>query len=246
MAHSVDMIQPMLDATKQETLIISACIIGILFGVYNAWWVLRINIIQDAEGGQVDEEQAINKVIPPQKLDDMVMIAKLISDGSDTFLKTEYTSIGIFMAIFTVFMAFTVEAEPGTYYTTCAFVLGGLSSTLAGYIGMWIAVRANVRTTKMCNNALEQGFIVAFRGGAVLGFVLVSTALLNLLLLIMVYKKMFLNFDQGVTGRGYQELFEVVTGYGLGASAIALFGRVGGGIYTKAADVGADLVGKVI
>ena len=111
---------------------------------------------------------------------------------------------------------------------------------------MWIAVRANVRTTKMCNNALDQGFNVAFRGGAVLGFTLVGLALLNLVLLIMVYKKMFLNFDQGVTGRGYQELFEVVTGYGLGASAIALFGRVGGGIYTKAADVGADLVGKVI
>jgi len=92
-------------------------------------------------------------------------------------------------------MAFTVEQEPGTYYTTCAFVLGGLSSTLAGYIGMWIAVRANVRTTKTCNNALEQGFVVAFRGGAVLGFVLVSTALLNLILLIMLYKRMFLNFD---------------------------------------------------
>lgn len=133
----------------------------------------------------------------------MEKIAKLISDGSDTFLRTEYRTIAIFMAIFTVFLIFTVERESGTYYTTFAFLLGAISSTGAGYIGMWIAVRANVRTTKMCNNTLEQGFVVAFRGGAVLGFCLVSLALLNLLLLIFFYKKMFLNFDQGVTGRGY-------------------------------------------
>lgn len=123
------------------------------------------------------------------------MIAKLISDGSDTFLKTEYTSIGVFVIFFTIFMAFTVEAQSGTYYTTFAFLLGAISSTFAGYIGMWIAVRANVRTTKMCNNSLEQGFIVAYRGGAVLGFTLVGFALLNLQLLIILYKKTFLNFD---------------------------------------------------
>ena len=123
------------------------------------------------------------------------MVAKLISDGSDTFLKTEYTSIGIFVVLFTIFMAFTVEANYGTYYTTCAFLLGAISSTVAGYIGMWIAVRANVRTTLKCNNALEQGFNVAFRGGAVLGFTLVGLALLNLQLLIILYKNMFLNFD---------------------------------------------------
>lgn len=207
---------------------------------------MRIKISSEAEDGRVDEEQAINKVIPPNKLEEMEKIAKLISDGSDTFLKTEYKTIGIFIVLFSFILIFTVEKEPGTYYTTFAFLLGATSSILAGYIGMWIAVRANVRTTKMCNNTLEQGFVVAFRGGAVLGFSLVSLALLNLQLLILIYKKMFLNFNQGVTGRGYEELFEVVTGYGLGASAIALFGRVGGGIYTKAADVGADLVGKVV
>lgn len=85
----------------------------------------------------------------------MAKIAKLISDGSDTFLRTEYRTIGIFVVIFTVFLALTVESVPGTYYTTFAFLLGAISSTGAGYIGMWIAVRANVRTTKMCNSSLE-------------------------------------------------------------------------------------------
>jgi Na+/H+-translocating membrane pyrophosphatase len=176
----------------------------------------------------------------------MVKIAKLISDGSDTFLQTEYISIGIFTVIFAIFMALVVEKESGTYYSTFAFLLGAVTSTAAGYIGMWISVRANVRTTKLCNSSLEDGFVVAFRGGAVLGFCLVGLGLLNLILLIMFYKSWFLNFEPGVKGRGYRELFEVVTGYGLGGSAIALFGRVGGGIYTKAADVGADLVGKVV
>jgi len=85
----------------------------------------------------------------------MEKIAKLISDGSDTFLKTEYKTIGVFIVIFSFILIFTVEKEAGTYYTTFAFLLGAFSSIVAGYIGMWIAVRANVRTTKMCNNTLE-------------------------------------------------------------------------------------------
>jgi len=174
----------------------------------------------------------------------MEMIAKLISDGSDTFLRTEYISIGIFTVIFAIIIAVVVDKEG--YYTTFSFLLGAITSIASGYIGMWIAVRANVRTSKVCNSSLENGFVVAFRGGAVLGFCLVGMGLLNMTLLIMLYKKMFLNFDQGVKNRGYVELFEVIAGYGLGGSAIALFARVGGGIYTKAADVGADLVGKVV
>lgn len=174
----------------------------------------------------------------------MEMIAKLISDGSDTFLRTEYISIGVFTVIFAIIIAAVVDKDG--YYTTFSFLLGAGTSIASGYIGMWIAVRANVRTSKVCNSSLENGFVVAFRGGAVLGFCLVGMGLLNMTLLIMLYKKMFLNFDQGVKNRGYVELFEVIAGYGLGGSAIALFARVGGGIYTKAADVGADLVGKVI
>jgi len=173
-------------------------------------------------------------------------IAKLIQDGADTFLKTEFASIFVFMIIFAVIIASVVEREAGTFYVTFAFVLGGLTSLAAGYIGMWISVRANVRTTKVSNGSLSKGFIVAFRGGSVLGFVLVGLGLLNLILLIMLYKAWFLNFNIGVRGRGYAEMFEAIAGYGLGGSAIALFARVGGGIYTKAADVGADLVGKVV
>jgi len=174
----------------------------------------------------------------------MLEIATLIREGSDTFLKTEYTAIGIFMVIFAAIIATVVEPHKGTFYVTGAFLLGAITSTLAGYIGMWISVRANVRTTKCANNSLASGFVVAFRGGAVLGFTLVGMGLLNLIMLIMYYKKIFLKVDQ--EGYGYKDLFDVVAGYGLGGSAVALFARVGGGIYTKAADVGADLVGKVI
>ena len=147
---------------------------------------------------------------------------------------------------FAVILASVVEKRSGEYYTTFAFLLGAVTSLLSGYIGMWISVRANVRTTKLAHSSLSSAFVMAFRGGAVLGFVLVGMGLLNLVLLIMAYKKMFLNLDQGVSARGYAEMFEVIAGYGLGGSTIALFARVGGGIYTKAADVGADLVGKVI
>jgi inorganic pyrophosphatase len=161
-------------------------------------------------------------------------------------LKTEYISIGVFTVVFAIIIAAVVDKESGTFYVTFSFLLGAITSIASGYIGMWISVRANVRTSKIANSSLAQSFIVAFRGGAVLGFCLVGLGLLNMCLLIMFYKAKFLNFDQGVKGRGYAELFEVVAGYGLGGSAIALFARVGGGIYTKAADVGADLVGKVV
>jgi Na+/H+-translocating membrane pyrophosphatase len=176
----------------------------------------------------------------------MEEIATLISNGADTFLKTEFASIFVFMIFFAIIIATVVEKESGTFYVTFAFILGGLTSLAAGYIGMWISVRANVRTTKLANGSLSQAFVVAFRGGAVLGFTLVGLGLLNLVLLMMLYKKWFLNFSLGVKGRGYADMFEAIAGYGLGGSAIALFARVGGGIYTKAADVGADLVGKVV
>jgi H+-translocating diphosphatase len=110
---------------------------------------------------------------------------------------------------------------------------------------MRIAVYTNVRTTKECATDISNGFKVAYRGGMVLGFVLVGLALLVLMLIIIVYKQMYIS-DTDTTTTSAEYLFEFVAGYGLGASTVALFGRVGGGIYTKAADVGSDLAGKVV
>ena len=106
---------------------------------------------------------------------------------------------------------------------------------------MKIAVKANVRACKEATFSLHRAFLIAFRGGEVLGFVLVSLALLVLILLIMAYQVVYLT-----KGTSMKQMFECIAGYGLGGSTIALFGRVGGGIYTKAADVGSDLAGKVI
>ena len=121
---------------------------------------------------------------------------------------------------------------------------------VAGYIGMWIATTANVKVTYLCNIDIEKGFLAAFDGGQVLGFVLVGLALAILEILILAYKGSVLGFigTQGTQAQiqhQVQLLFEFISGYGLGGSTVALFGRVGGGIYTKAADVGADLAGKV-
>ena len=127
--------------------------------------------------------------------------------------------------------------------TSIAFVVGGLTSILCGYIGMTIAVYSNARTATMCQVSWTDGFNTAFRAGSVMGFCLTSFGLLILYASIYVFR-FFMLWDKGNTHTS-EILFECITGYGLGGSSIALFGRVGGGIYTKAADVGADLVGKV-
>jgi Na+/H+-translocating membrane pyrophosphatase len=145
---------------------------------------------------------------------------------------------------FAVIIYLCAEPIPYAPYTTIAFLIGGFTSILAGYLGMKVAVYTNVRTTKECATSVHDGFIVAFRGGQVLGFTLVGLALFVLLLILEIYMSILITEDS--TDDDYVELFEMVAGYGLGASTVALFGRVGGGIYTKAADVGADLAGKVV
>lgn len=147
-----------------------------------------------------------------------------------------------FIVVFAIVLALTAEVEFGEFYTTVAFIVGGFTSILSGYIGMRIAVYTNVRTTKECAEDIHKGFVVAYRGGQVLGFVLVGLALLILQILIIVYKSMYIG-DSTDKNR-VLEMFECISGYGLGGSTVALFGRVGGGIYTKAADVGSDLAGK--
>ena len=127
--------------------------------------------------------------------------------------------------------------------TAIAFVVGGVTSILCGYIGMSIAVYSNARTATMCQKSWTDGFNTAFRAGSVMGFCLTSIGLLILYISVIAFRHFF-PWDKNNTHVS-EVLFGCITGYGLGGSSIALFGRVGGGIYTKAADVGADLVGKV-
>jgi H(+)-translocating pyrophosphatase len=129
-------------------------------------------------------------------------------------------------------------------FTTVAFLLGAIASIVSGFLGMKIAVYSNVRTAVCCITSWTKGFNTAFRAGSVMGFSLVSIAVLSLITTIGLFNLAFPWNDPSIPDAA-EVLFEVVTGFGLGGSAVALFGRVGGGIYTKAADVGADLVGKV-
>lgn len=178
----------------------------------------------------------------------MLEINRIVKEGAITFLRKEYTALAGFLTLFAaiVFSAVDMPWAEDSFifpYTTVAFIIGAITSMVCGYVGMKIATEANVKTTYLCNIDIEDGFKVAFQGGEVLGFVLVGLALLVLQILIMSYKA---SMDLTADGMATPErLFEMISGYGLGGSTVALFGRVGGGIYTKAADVGADLAGKV-
>merc|ERR1719271_15385 len=161
----------------------------------------------------------------------MIQISTTIAEGAMSFLFTEYLYMGVYVVVFSgILMYFT------SWEAALSYVVGALTSIICGFIGMKIAVYTNVRTTHECWAELRRGFDVAIQGGCVMGLSLVSLGLINLFILIQVLLKISPLRDD--------KLYEAVAGYGLGGSSIALFGRVGGGIYTKAADVGADLSGK--
>lgn len=131
------------------------------------------------------------------------------------------------------------------WFTTVAFLSGAITSMFCGAFGMQVATYSNYRTTLAAKTSLGAAFKTAFRAGCVMGFTLVSVSMIVLLILIEIYKKM-MNIESSSSEQNYYyELFEAVAGYGLGGSTIALFARVGGGIFTKAADLGSDLVGKI-
>lgn len=125
----------------------------------------------------------------------MQEISNLIAEGAKVFLFKQYVPVGIFVSVFSIIIAMTVEKELGQFYTVVPFLLGALTSIISGYIGMSIAVKANVRTCKEATYSLHRGFIVAFRGGLVLGFTLVGMALLVLILIVITYKLKFLGKD---------------------------------------------------
>ena len=169
----------------------------------------------------------------------MANIAKYISDGAMSFLKAEYKVLSIFVLAVAVLMFLSGRSEASSPLVALSFILGAISSALAGFIGMKVATKANVRTTQAAKTSLGKALEVAFAGGAVMGLGVVGLGVLGLSGLFMAYQSIW----PGAENLGL--VLNVLSGFSLGASSIALFARVGGGIYTKAADVGADLVGKV-
>lgn len=154
----------------------------------------------------------------------MQEIAVAIQEGAAAFLNREYTFLAGFVVVVAIIITLFLE-----WQTAFSFILGAVASGAAGYLGMFIAVRANVRTAAAASKSLDDGLRVAFSSGSIMGMAVVSFSLLGMTVLYFL-------FDGNIY---------YITGFGFGASSIALFARVGGGIYTKAADVGADLVGKV-
>ncbi len=188
--------------------VIFALLMGIV-GVIYVLWQLR-NVLSYDEGN-----------------DTMRSIAKAIQEGASAFLNREYRFLAIFVAIVAIIIIVFLQ-----WQTAVSFVVGAIASGGAGYLGMYVAVRANVRTAAAASRGLHEGLRVAFGSGAVMGMSVVSFSLLGMTTLYLIFN-------------GDPNQLQYVTGFGFGASSIALFARVGGGIYTKAADVGADLVGKV-
>ncbi len=189
-------------------------VLGLLFVFWRSAWVSK----QDAGS------------------DKMKKIAGHIAEGAMAFLKAEYKILAIFVICVAVLLGVTANSETSSPLVGVSFILGAFCSALAGFIGMRVATKANVRTTNAARTSLGKALEVAFAGGTVMGMGVVGLGVLGLSVLFIVYQSMFDSVNQVLT---------VITGFSFGASSIALFARVGGGIYTKAADVGADLVGKV-
>jgi K(+)-stimulated pyrophosphate-energized sodium pump len=173
----------------------------------------------------------------------MKEISTYIAEGAMAFLKAEWKILGYFVAIVALLLGFMAQSNPESHWSIAiSFLIGSVFSATAGYIGMKVATKANVRTAEAARTSLSKALNVSFTGGAVMGLGVSGLAVLGLGGLFLVLKQYF-SPDGDV--EGMLRTIEVLTGFSLGAESIALFARVGGGIYTKAADVGADLVGKV-
>ncbi|MDR7127809.1 K(+)-stimulated pyrophosphate-energized sodium pump [Algoriphagus sp. 4150] len=178
----------------------------------------------------------------------MMELAGYIADGAMAFLKAEWKVLSYFAVIAVILLVWSgMSVETSSPVIAISFLIGAVFSAFAGYIGMNIATKANVRTTQAARTSLKHALNVSFTGGSVMGLGVAGLAVLGLGSLFILFYHMYV---QSVTGAGVngiemEKALEVLAGFSLGAESIALFARVGGGIYTKAADVGADLVGKV-
>jgi len=177
--------------------------------------------------------------------DRMKEISNYIAEGAMAFLRAEWKILGYFVVIVAILLAFMSQSNPNSHWSiSLSFIFGAFSSALAGYIGMKIATKANVRTANAARTSLSKALNVSFTGGAVMGLGVAGLAVLGLGALYIILKQVFAP-GSAANSEEMVKTIEVLTGFSLGAESIALFARVGGGIYTKAADVGADLVGKV-
>jgi len=194
-------------------------ILGLLYTFYRSSWVAK----QDPGNEKMQK------------------IAGHIAEGAMAFLKAEYKILIWFVVAVAALLAFTADSELSSPMVGLSFVVGALCSALAGFIGMKVATKANVRTANAAINSLGKALEIAFAGGSVMGMGVVGLGVLGLGTLFLVFHQMF-----GTDSvQNLNKVITILTGFSFGASSIALFARVGGGIYTKAADVGADLVGKV-
>jgi K(+)-stimulated pyrophosphate-energized sodium pump len=198
-------------------------VIGLAFMFIKKSWVLK----QDAGDGKMKE------------------ISEYIYEGALAFLKAEYKLLTVFVIIASIALAGISYIVPTTHWMiVIAFVFGAIFSALAGNIGMKIATKSNVRTTQAARTSLPQALKVSFGGGTVMGLGVAGLAVLGLTAFFIIFFRIFMNGEWTST-EDMTLVLETLAGFSLGAESIALFARVGGGIYTKAADVGADLVGKV-
>ena len=171
----------------------------------------------------------------------MLVIGSSIADGAMAFLRAEYRVLSVFVIAVAIILGFANKNNPeSSVFIAFSFLIGAVASGLAGFLGMRVATKSNNRTTNAARDSLEKALNVAFSGGSVMGLSVVGLGVLGLGGLFLLYTNMY-----GSDFESIRTVLNVLSGFSLGASSIALFARVGGGIYTKAADVGADLVGKV-
>lgn len=175
----------------------------------------------------------------------MKTISGHIADGAMAFLKAEYKILTYFVVVVAILLAVMGSSNANSHWSIgLAFAVGAIFSATAGFIGMKIATKANVRTAEAAKTSLSKALKVSFTGGSVMGMGVAGLAVLGLGALFLIIKQIFAP-EATVDSHEMETTIEILTGFSLGAESIALFARVGGGIYTKAADVGADLVGKV-
>lgn len=179
--------------------------------------------------------------------ENMRSLAGHIAEGAMAFLKAEWKVLSYFVILASILLAWSgTLVENSSWVIAISFIIGAVTSAFAGYIGMNIATKANVRTTQAARSSLAQALKVSFTGGTVMGLGVAGLAVLGLGTLFIIFYQVYVVSTGGdVNGLEMERALEVLAGFSLGAESIALFARVGGGIYTKAADVGADLVGKV-